>query len=107
MRRSQIVAANGSSITFICLEMIKPGDVTTGTVHKETEQLNKQLSDGKNFAVFNASSQAIDQSEAESGCCEYMPQIGPTQLFQSSVHQLEELHVFSFPFYPETVDLLP
>ena len=52
MRRSQIAAANYSSITFICLEMIKPGNVATGTVHEKTEQLNKQLSDGKTFVVF-------------------------------------------------------
>ena len=52
MRRSQIAAANDSSITLICLEMIKLGDVATDAIHKETEQLNKQLSDGKTFAVF-------------------------------------------------------
>jgi len=52
MRRSQIAAANDSGITLICLEMIKPGDMATGAVHEKTEQLNKQLSDGKTFAVF-------------------------------------------------------
>ena len=41
MRRSQIATANDSSITFICLQMIKPGDVATGAVHEKTEQLNK------------------------------------------------------------------
>ena len=39
-------------MTVIFLQLVKPGKVAAGAVHEKTEQLNKQLGDGKTFVVF-------------------------------------------------------